>query len=90
MICVHCGVSIRVKSAYKVFEREILCLGITEMSGELTYSDIAQGRVAKFWQGDGRLAEVGGLVGKGDRIVRIGSIARNITSKRNLIVSYLF
>ena len=90
MICVHCRVSIRIKNANQVSAIELLCLEITEMSGELTYSDIAKGRIAKVWQGDSRLAEVGGLVGKGDRIVRIGSVARNITSNRNLIVSYLF
>lgn len=58
------------------------------LRGELTYSDIANGW-GEVRQGDGRLAEVGRLVGKGDRIVRIGSVARNITPKRSLSVSCL-
>jgi len=60
------------------------------LRGELTYSDIAKGWVREVRQGDSRLVEVGGLVGKGDRIVRIGSVARNITSKQNLGISCLF
>ena len=50
------------------------------LRGELTYSDVAKGWVRKVRQGDSRLAEGGGLVGKRDGIVRIGSVARNITS----------
>lgn len=57
---------------------------------ELTYSDVAKGRVRKVRQGDSRLAEVGGLVGKRNGIMRIGSVARNITSNRNPSVSCLF
>lgn len=56
----------------------------------LTYRDIGKGRVRKVREGNSRLVEVGGLIGKGDRIVRIGSVARNITSERNLSVSCLF
>jgi hypothetical protein len=59
-------------------------------TGELTYSDIAKGWVRELRKGESRLVEVDGLVGKGDRIVRISSVARNITSKRNLSVSCLF
>lgn len=55
----------------------------------LTYRDIGKGRVRKVREGNSRLVEVGGLIGKGDRIVRIGSVARNITSERNLSVSCL-
>lgn len=58
--------------------------------GELTYGYEAKGWVREVRQGDSRLVEVGGLVGKGYRIVRIGSVARNITSKRNLSISCLF
>ena len=57
---------------------------------ELTYSDIAKGWFREVWQDDSRFIEVGGLIGKRDRIVRIGGVARNITSKRNLSVSCLF
>ncbi len=60
------------------------------LRGELTYSYVAKGWAREVRQGDSRLVEVGGLVGKGDRIVRIGSVARNIASKRNLSVSCLF
>lgn len=56
----------------------------------LTYRDIGKGRVRKVREGNSRLVEVGGLIGKGDRIVRIGSVARNITSEQNLSVSCLF
>ena len=56
----------------------------------LTYSDIGKGWFRKVREGNSRLVEVGGLIGKGDRIVRISSVARNITSKRNLSVSCLF
>lgn len=68
------------------FCNELLRLKFTEMRasllrGELTYSDEAKGRVREVRQGDSWLVEVGGLVGKGYRIVRIGSVARNITSK---------
>lgn len=48
---------------------------------ELTYGNEAKGWVREVRQGDSRLVEVGGLVGKRYRIVRVGSIARNITSK---------
>ena len=57
---------------------------------ELTYSDVGKGWVREVGQGDSRLVEVGGLIGKWNRIVRIGSIARNITSKRDLKISCLF
>lgn len=56
----------------------------------LTYRDIGKGRVRKVREGNSRLVEVGGLIGKGDRIVKIGGVARNITSERNLSVSCLF
>jgi len=59
------------------------------LTGELTYSDIAKGWVREVRKGESRLVEVGGLVGKGDRIVRICSVARNITSRQNLSVSCL-
>jgi len=84
-----------VKNAHQISETKLFRLEITEMRslllrGGLTYSDIAKGWVREVRQGDSRLVEVGGLVGKGDRIVRIGSVARNITSKGNLSVSCLF
>ena len=56
----------------------------------LTYRDIGKRWFRKVREGNSRLVEVGGLIGKGDRIVRISSVARNITSKRNLSVSCLF
>ena len=82
-------------NAHHFSETKLLRLEFTEMRslllrGELTYSDIAKGWVREVRQGDSWLVEVGGLVGKGDRIVRIGSVARNITSERNLSVSCLF
>ena len=51
------------------------------LRGELTYGDEAKGWVREARQGDSRLVEVGGLVCKRDRVVRIGSVARDITSK---------
>ena len=83
------------ENAHLAFETKLLRLEIAEMRslllrGEPTYSDIANEWVREVRQGDSRLVKVGGLVGKGDRIVRIGSIARNVTPKRNLSVSCLF
>jgi len=60
------------------------------LTDELTYSDIAKGWIRELRKGKSRLVEVGGLVGKGNRIVRISSVARNVTSKRILGVSCLF
>lgn len=58
------------------------------LGGRFTYSDIGKGWVREVRQGDGRLVEVGRLVGERDRVVRIGSVARYITSKRGVSVSY--
>ena len=55
----------------------------------LTYGDIGKGWFREVRQSNSRLVEVGGLIGKWDRIVRIGSVARNVTSKGNLSVSCL-
>ena len=72
------------KNVHQVSKTNFLRQKITEMSSLL--SDVAKkASVREVGQGDSRLVEVGGLVGKGDRIVRIGSFARNtITSKRTL------
>lgn len=60
------------------------------LRGELTYGNETKGWVREVRQGDSRLIEVGGLVGKRYRIVRVGSVTRNITSKGIMNVSCLF
>lgn len=86
MICGRCNVSIRIENSHLVSATKLLRLDFTEMRasllrGELTYSDEAKGWIREVRQGDSWLVKVGGLVGKGYRIVRISSVARNITSK---------
>ena len=56
---------------------------------ELTYGDIAQWWI-EVWQSDGWLVEVGGLVCERYRIVWVGSIARDITSRNHSMISARF
>ena len=77
-------------SETKLFRLEIIEMRFSLFKGVLTYSDIRKRWIRKFRQGDSRLVEVGGLVGERNRIVGVGSVARNITPKRNLSVSCSF
>ena len=95
MICRHCRLSTKVKKPYSISETKLLRTEVIESKsyfprGELTYSDEGKGWVREVRQGDSRLVEGCGLFGKRDRIVRIASVARDITSKRDMRVSYLF
>ena len=47
---------------------------------ERTYGDVTKRRIRELWQGDGRLVEVGWLVGERNRVVRIGRVAGDVAS----------